>query len=297
MKQYHELLQTILETGTRQKNRTGIDTIMIPGYMLKFDLRQGFPAVTTKRLAFKSVVGELIGFLRGVNTTKEFNDLGCKVWDANANAPAWINNPNYVDVQYFDEDDKTLSAGYCGRIYGVQWRDWISSESRPGHRVSIDQIETLIHQIKTNPTSRRLIVSAWRPDELNQMALPPCHYAFQVIIEQETKTMHLLWNQRSCDVFLGIPFNIASYATLLHILARITGYNVGTLTGFLADVHIYEDHIDQVKEQLSRELYELPELHIRDTIKEGTIIEDIEPSDISLVNYRHHPTIKATMAV
>lgn len=296
MKQYQELLQTILDTGTRQKNRTGIDTFMIPGYMLRFDLREGFPAVTTKKLAFKSVVGELLGFLRGCDTAHEFRELGCKVWDANSTAPAWLENPNYADVQYFD-DDVSVSAGYLGRIYGVQWRDWISSETKPGSRVSIDQIETLLHQIETNPTSRRLIVSAWRPDELNQMALPPCHYAFQVIIEQETKTMHLLWNQRSCDVFLGIPFNIASYATLLHILARITGYNVGTLTGFLADVHIYEDHIDQVKEQLSRTPHELPQLMINPAITVGTKIEDIKPNDFALFNYKHHSAIKASMAV
>lgn len=291
MKQYLDLLQTIIDTGTRQKNRTGIDTFMIPGYMLKFDLREGFPAVTTKKLAFKSIVGELIGFLRGCDTAKEFRDLGCKVWDANSRAPAWLTNEFYIkntnDTETFGE-----SEGYLGRIYSKQYTDWACSD---GSR--LNQVQHLINEIKNNPTSRRLIVSAWRPDELNQMALPPCHYSYQVIIEQETKTMHLLWNQRSCDVFLGIPFNIASYATLLHILARITGYNVGTLTGFLADVHIYEDHLAQVKEQLSRTPHPLPQLMMNPLIIEGSLIEDIEPSDIALFNYQHDASIKAEMAV
>lgn len=296
MKQYLDLLQNVLDNGTRQKNRTGIDTIMIPGAMLKFDLRDGFPAITTKKLAYRSVVGELIGFLRGCDTVKEFNDLGCKVWDANATAPIWLNNPNYHDVVHFDEDDNTVSSGYLGRIYGVQWRKWNCNQI-PGKHTTLDQIETLLHQIRENPTSRRLIVTAWRPDELDQMALPPCHYSFQVIIEQESNVMHLLWNQRSCDLFLGIPFNIASYATLLSILAKITGYIPGTLTGFLADVHIYENHIDQVKEQLSRTPLTLCQLSISDRIKVGHYVNDINPFDISLVDYNSHPAIKAIMAI
>jgi len=282
MKPYLDALQDILEHGSWQDNRTGVATKMLPGIMLKFDLREGFPAMTTKKLAFGAVKGELLGFLRGANTVKEFNDLGCKVWDANANAPAWL------DSEYM----KTHNAGDLGRIYGVQWRDWITSDGG-----KFDQIANLIEQIKTNPTSRRLVVSAWRPDEMKQMALPPCHYSFQVIIEQSTNTMHLLWNQRSCDFFLGIPFNIASYALLLEILARITGYTAGTLTGFLADAHIYENHIDQVMEQLSRTPFSLPKLHISHKIQLGTAIESIEPKDIELVAYECHAAIKAEMAV
>jgi thymidylate synthase len=293
MKQYQELLTTILDSGTRQKNRTGIDTFMIPGYMMKFDLRQGFPALTTKKLAFKSMVGELLAFLRGANTVKQFNDLGCKFWDANGSAPAWVNNINRLSRVYFDEEGVSHDAGDLGRIYGVQWRDWLTNANGD----HLDQLENLLSEIKTNPTSRRLIVSAWRPDELTKMALPPCHYSFQVIIEQESKTMHLLWNQRSCDVFLGIPMNIASYAILLHVLARITGYNVGTLTGFLADVHIYENHLAQVKEQLLRNPYDLPHLKISDRVVEGTKVEDIKPEDIELVGYECHAAIKAEMAV
>lgn len=302
MKQYQDLMRKILENGTWQNNRTGIRTKMLPAAMLEFDLREGFPAVTTKKLAYRAVVGELLGFLRGLDTAKEFNDLNCKVWDANAAAPAWLNNPNYADVQYSggNDGDTFVSAGYLGRIYGVQWRDWKRSFKSADNDGRLDQIDNLLKQIEKNPTSRRMIVSAWRPDELDRMALPPCHYSFQVIIEQETKTMHLLWNQRSCDMFLGIPFNIASYATLLHILARITGYNVGTLTGFLADVHIYENHIAQVTEQLSREPKTLCQLEISDDVKFGSGIEGIEaiePNHINLVNYVSHPAIKADMAV
>jgi thymidylate synthase len=293
MKQYLDLMQNVLEKGTWQANRTGIHSKMLPGAMLQFDLRDGFPAVTTKKLAYKAVVGELLGFLRGCDTVKEFNDLGCKVWDANATAPSWTSNEHYREIT---RQRDLESEGYLGRIYGVQWRNWNCNQV-PGQHTTLDQIETLLMQIRDNPTSRRLIVSAWRPDELHQMALPPCHYAFQVIIEQETKTMHLLWNQRSCDLFLGIPFNIASYATLLHILARITGYNVGTLTGFLADVHIYENHVDQCTEQLSRDPKPLPELAICSNIKLGSPIESICPDDILLNSYNSWPAIKAEMAV
>lgn len=294
MNAYKNLLQYIVDNGHWQQNRTGVDTLMVPGYMVKFDLREGFPAVTTKQLFYRSVVGELLGFLRGCNTAQEFRELGCKVWDANSTAGAWVNSEAYkkqVPANWsYDE-------GYLGRIYGVNWRNWNSSATRPGYRTTVDQIETLIREIRENPSSRRLLVSAWRPDELDQMALPPCHYGFQVIIEQETKTMHLLWNQRSCDVFLGLPFNIASYATLLHILARITGYEVGTLTGFLADVHIYRDHMEQVMEQLSREPLSPPALEISEHIGIGFSVDDIMPDDIQLVNYHHHPSIKAKMAV
>jgi thymidylate synthase len=293
MKQYLDLMQDVLEKGTWQENRTGIRTKMLPGVMLQFDLRKGFPAVTTKKLAYKAVVGELLGFLQGCDTVKEFNDLGCKVWDANATAPAWTGSEHYQEItKRRDLEDE----GYLGRIYGVQWRNWNCNQV-PGKHTTLDQIETLLMQIRDNPTSRRLLVSAWRPDELHQMALPPCHYAFQVIIEQESKTMHLLWNQRSCDLFLGVPFNIASYATLLHILARITGYKVGTLTGFLADVHIYENHVDQCMEQLSRDPKPLPDLVICSIVKEGCPLEKIRPDDILLNNYNPWPAIKADMAV
>lgn len=284
VKQYQDLLTNILENGTWQNNRTGIRTKMIPGAMIKFDMADGFPAMTTKKLAFKQVIGELLGFLRGADTLEQFNKLGCTVWDANGKADAWTMSDEFCSV------DK---AGYLGRIYGVQWSNWNGE---------LDQIQKLLRDIRKNPTSRRMIVTAWNPTELDRMALPPCHYSFQVIIEQESGKMHLLWNQRSVDTFLGLPFNIASYATLLHILAKMTGYIPGTLTGFLADVHIYENHLDQVNEQLSRVPGKLPELDIKDDsawvwLSDMNIIDDLEPNDFALVNYYPQSSIKAEMAV
>lgn len=292
MKQYLDLMQNILINGSWQDNRTGVRTKMLPGAMLKFDLREGFPAVTTKKLYYGAVVGELLGFLRGYDNAHEFNRLGCKVWDANSNAEAWIKSAHYRTHSLAFGFDNVEAVGYLGRIYGVQWRQWLTA-----HNEYLDQIANLIEQIKTNPTSRRLLVTAWRPDELHEMALPPCHYAFQIIIEQQSRTMHLLWNQRSCDMFLGVPFNIASYATLLHILAHVTGYQVGTLTGFLADVHIYENHLDQVCEQLSREPRPLPSLRISQRHGCTWSVDSIEPHDIRLENYTHHEPLSASMAV
>ncbi len=193
MKAYLDLLQHVLLNGTRQKNRTGVDTFMVPGHMFQHDMATGFPALTTKKLAFNQVKGELLAFLQGCDNVKEFQALGCNVWDANSTAAYWLNSPHYSEME---------EEGYLGRIYGVQWREWSTSLRYSEH---VDQITNLVREIKTNPTSRRLLVSAWNPSDLNKMALPPCHYAFQVIIEQETGKMHLFWNQRSCDVFLGGP--------------------------------------------------------------------------------------------
>lgn len=184
MKQYLDLMREVWDRGVKQETRTGVNSYMIPGAMLKFNMADGFPAVTTKKLAFNAVKGELLGFLRGVNTVSGFNELGCKVWDANAAAPAWQDNPNCSGP-----DD-------LGRIYGQQWRKWKRSDLKMEGPKYLDQIENLIIEIKTNPSSRRLLVTAWRPDEIKSMALPPCHYGFQVIIEQESRTLHLLWNQR-----------------------------------------------------------------------------------------------------
>lgn len=301
MKAYHDILQNVLDNGVWQENRTGIRTKMVPGLMFKHDMSEGFPAVTTKKLAFKSVVAELLGFLRGYTSAEQFRTLGSKIWDQNANEnQAWLENPHRGGL-----DD-------LGRIYGAQWRSWVRSPSKNDPRAILDQIEVLLDQIESNPSSRRLLVSAWRPDEFERMALPPCHYAFQIIIEQESKKMHLTWNQRSVDTFLGMPFNIASYATLLQIFAEVTGYVPGTLTGFLADVHIYENHLDQVKEQLNRKPFPLPSLNIDfsevDRLNEKlepregklTLLQELlvlVPDDFQLKGYEHHPAIKAPMAV
>jgi thymidylate synthase len=318
MKQYQSLLQNILDNGKWQNNRTGIRTKMIDGAMFRFDMSTGlFPLLTTKKMAFQGMAGELIAFLRGCDTAEQFRELGCKWWDANSTAPAWVNNPAYQEAL---ANGRAAEDGYLGRIYGKQWRDWrgaaisvpdtdtkyegcvdpamleFTSSSNVVYQV-VDQIANLLEQIKNNPTSRRLLVSAWRPDEVHAMALPPCHYGFQVIIEQETHTMHLLWNQRSVDTLLGLPMNIASYALLLKILSQITGYNPGNLTGFLADVHIYENHMEQVQEQLSREPYALPSVALSSSIIEGYDIDMITPQDFELIGYKCHAALPAPMAV
>lgn len=290
MKQYLDLMRDVLENGTWQENRTGVRCVTLPGAMLKFDMADGFPAVTTKKLAFKSVVGELIGFLRGSTSLAEFKALGCNVWDANAAAPAWQDN------------GRCLGPDDLGRIYGAQWREWPN-----GAGGEIDQIKNALHEVRFNPTSRRIIVNAWNPAELDQMALPPCHLLFQLIPHVSTGKLHMVMYQRSCDLFLGVPFNIASYAALLHLFAYWTGYKPGTLTPMLADVHIYENHLDQVREQLSREPLPLPKLIIdglSDTepeeLKKASLeqlLAALEPDDFMLFDYDHHPAIKAPMAV
>ncbi len=291
MKQYLHLMQEILDTGIRQSNRTGIDTLTIPGAMLKFDLRDGFPAVTTKKLAFKQVVGELIGFLRGTNLLSDFKRLGCDVWDANVAAPAWQNN---LTCQGPDD---------LGRIYGVQWRSYgAGAYSHAG----IDQIATALDTLRNNPESRRILVNAWNPADLDEACLPPCHVLFQLLPHVKDNVLHMTMYQRSCDMFLGVPFNIASYALLLELFAAWSGYTAGTLTMFLADAHIYENHIDQVREQLGREPLPLPKLNINHfqyqkagkrphTLDE--LLADLEPDSIQLVDYQSHAAIKAPMAV
>jgi thymidylate synthase len=290
---YLDLLDHILHNGERESNRTGIDTLTIPGAMLKFDLRKGFPAVTTKELNFKAVVGELIGFLRGCTSAADFRALGCNVWNQNANENKdWLVNPHRLG-----EDD-------LGRIYGAQWRCWagLGITSAP---VIVDQIERALHDLRYNPTSRRILVSAWNPAELDQAALPPCHVLFQ-LLPRSDGTLHMTMYQRSVDSFLGLPFNIASYALLLELFAAWSGRTAATLTMFLADVHIYENHIDQVKKQLRRMPLPAPKLLLR---MDGTAtVDDLERllakldntsefPTAELIGYQSHPALRAPMAV
>lgn len=293
MKQYHDLLRQVIAEGQREPNRTGIDTLTISGAMLKFDLRDGFPAVTTKKLAFNQVKGELIGFLNGVDNAAEFRSLGCNVWDQNANENKdWLANENRKG-----QDD-------LGRVYGVQWRDWRYPLRTMGYvegESSIDQIVNALSDIRFNPQSRRIIVNAWNPAELDQMALPPCHIMFQ-LLPRSDGTLHMNMYQRSCDMFLGVPFNIASYALLLELFAAWSGRKAATLTMFMADVHIYVNHIHQVNAQLTREEYPLPKLWIRHPnnvqyMPLSDILAELSPADIHLSDYQHHEAIKAPMAV
>ena len=284
MRQYLDLLERVRYSGTRQKNRTGIDTFRIEGAMLQFDLSNGaFPALTTKKLAFKQVVGELLGFIEGASSAARFRELGCTIWDQNANEnQQWLNNPSRKGT-----DD-------LGRIYGVQWRDWIGNNA-----VWVDQFAQAIWKIQNTPEDRRIIVSAWNPSELNKMALPPCHVMHQYICNPETKELSLCMYQRSCDMFLGVPFNIASYALLLEIVAEATGYVAKELIMFLADVHIYENHLEQVNEQLDRVPFSPPKLimPLRGSMEAMEYIKLLTPEDFNLVGYEHHPPIKAPMAV
>jgi thymidylate synthase len=280
--QYLHLLQHILDTGARQQNRTGVATLTVPGAVLQFNMQDGFPAITTKKLAFNQVKGELIAFLRGNRSLSQFKALGCDVWDQNANAPSWLNSPYNTDPG----DD-------LGRIYGVQWRDY-------NHKT--DQLSAALNTLRNDPQSRRIIVNSWNPSELQETCLPPCHLMFQLLPHVSTKTLHMTMYQRSCDMFLGVPFNIASYAILLHLFANWSGYRPGRLTMFLADAHIYTNHIDQVQEQLTRDPFPLPNLTIKHFIEPTTHELDyqllnLHPTDITLQHYLHHPAIKAPMAV
>lgn len=287
MKQYLDLLQRVITDGKWQDNRTGIPTKRIEGAMLEFNLKDGFPAVTTKKLAFKAIKGELIGFIRGCTDAQQFRELGCNIWDQNANENKdWLDNPARCG-----HDD-------LGRIYGAQWREWIE----PYGNQKVDQLAEAISQIIHNPTSRRIIVTAWNPGELKLMALPPCHITFQLLVDVESNELSLCMYQRSCDLFLGIPFNIASYALLLELIAAATGLVARKLVMFLADVHIYYNHINQVEEQLKRKPLPLCQVAISEEFFYRSYdplrrLELCEPCDIILDNYVSHLPIKGDMAV
>ncbi|NQU82442.1 MAG: thymidylate synthase [Parcubacteria group bacterium] len=274
MKQYLDALQHVMENGVEKENRTGIKTRAVFGVPMRFDMANGFPAVTTKKLAFKSLTAELLWFISGSNDVKKLQELGSHIWDANAEADYW--------------KPKAKFEGDLGRVYGVQWRKWKS----PYTDEPIDQLANAIDKIKNDPTDRRIIVSAWNPAELDMMALPPCHMMFHFFVVKEK--LSLLMYQRSCDMFLGVPFNIASYSLLLHMVSQVTGLEPGEFVHILGDAHIYENHLEQVKEQLSREPMVLPKLWLNPDVKD---IDNFTMEDIKMVGYEHHPSIKAEMAV
>ncbi|MBI3631563.1 MAG: thymidylate synthase [Candidatus Staskawiczbacteria bacterium] len=274
MKQYLDALKKIMDEGTDRPDRTGVGSRAVFGLPLRFKMADGFPAVTTKKLAFETMKAELIWFLSGSSDNKELQKMGCHIWDGNADADYW--------------KPKAKFEGDLGRVYGVQWRSWKS----PYSDTPIDQITNVIKKLKENPNNRRIIVSAWNPAELDMMALPPCHLLFQFFCVD--KKLSLMMYQRSCDTFLGVPFNIASYSLLLHMVAQVTGIEAHECIIILADAHIYLNHFEQVKEQLSREPYPLPKLWMNPEIKN---VFDFKMEDIKLVDYKYHPSIKAPMAV
>ena len=264
MRQYLDLMQRILDSGAEQDDRTGVGTLSLFGAQMRFDLQDGFPLLTTKKLHLRSIIVELLWFLNGDTNVRYLHDRKVSIWD-----------------EWADEH------GDLGPVYGKQWRRW----ETPGGD-EIDQIEGLVEQIRTNPASRRQIVSAWNPGELSQMALAPCHCLFQTHVANGRLSLQLY--QRSADLFLGVPFNIASYALLTHMLARETGLEVGEFVWTGGDVHLYSNHLDQAREQLSREPRPLPTLKIEDR---GQGLFDYEPSDFSFDGYDPHPHIKAPVAV
>jgi thymidylate synthase len=307
MKQYHDALRKVLDTGTTTLDRTGVGTIRTFGLQMIYDLSEGFPAITTKKLAWKSVVSELLWFIEGSGDESRLKEILYEdrnsdkntIWSANANSPYWKN--------------KSKFKGDLGRIYGVQWRHWRKHTPRVigtykddfgnvYRRTSttqiseIDQLKNLIVGLKTEPYGRRHILTAWNVGELDQMALPPCHCFAQFFVEPSNDEMKLSCQmyQRSADMFLGVPFNIASYSLFTHLIAQICDMKVGKFIHVLGDAHIYLNHVDQVKEQLSREYYSLPTLRLNPDIKD---IDKFKMSDIELLNYRCHSAITASMAV
>lgn len=291
MKNYQELLEDILTNGEMRDDRTGVGTISVFGRQLRFDLNAGFPAITTKKLAWRAVKGELLWFLEGSGNERRLAEITHGT--ADGNVTIWT--PNALDPKWKPNAKK---EGDLGRIYGVQWRSWAtdqvrwtsSSESEP---VVIDQIADLIAGIKNNPMSRRHVLTAWNPAELDQMALPPCHILAQFYVSKDGKLSCHMY-QRSVDVFLGLPFNIASYALLTHMIAHVCKLTVGELVISTGDAHIYLNHQDQVREQLTREPLELPELWLNPEVRD---IDDFKMDDIQLVEYTSHGPIKARMAV
>lgn len=264
MEQYHKLLKHILENGNKKEDRTGVGTISVFGYQMRFDLSEGFPLVTTKKLHLKSIIYELLWFLNGDTNIKYLKDHGVSIWDE------WA--------------DKN---GDLGPVYGYQWRSW---PGRDGEK--IDQITKLMDQLKKKPDSRRHIVTAWNPADVDQMALPPCHAMFQFYVADGKLSCQLY--QRSCDTFLGLPFNIASYALLVHMIAQQCDLEPGDFVWTGGDVHIYNNHIDQVNLQLTREPFALPRLKIK---RKPSSIFDYQFEDFEIVNYQSHPSIKAPIAV
>lgn len=295
--QYRGLLGTLLENSIEKEDRTGTGTLSVFGRQIRHDMRDGFPLLTTKKMAIKTMMTELKWFLKGDTNIKYLVDNGCNIWngDAYKNYEKYAMANSYgVDVFSMDEfideiknnDEFAKKWGELGPIYGKQWRKWRTDS------VSIDQIQDLISDLKTNPDSRRLMVSAWNPGDLPEMTLPPCHYGFQMYTREidGQRYLSLMWNQRSVDTFLGLPFNIASYATLLCLIAEEVDMIPDQLIGNLGDVHLYKNHTDQAREQISREIYELPTI----TFSNINLLEG--EFDYEIHDYKCHPSIKAPLS-
>lgn len=264
MKQYHDLLQHILDKGVTKEDRTGTGTISVFGYQMRFDLNEGFPALTTKKLHLRSIIHELLWFLKGDTNIQYLKDNNVSIWD-----------------EWADEN------GNLGPVYGSQWRSWPTADGR-----HIDQIKQVVDQLKNNPDSRRIIVSAWNVGEIENMKLPPCHAFFQFYVAEGKLSCQLY--QRSADTFLGVPFNIASYALLTMMMAQVCGLQPGDFVHTLGDAHLYSNHLEQAQLQLSRDFRPLPTMKINPEVKD---IFDFKFEDFELIGYDPHPHIKAAVAV
>ncbi|MEM3113022.1 MAG: thymidylate synthase [Candidatus Pacearchaeota archaeon] len=288
MKEYLEIVRKILDKGELKKNRTGIDTISIAGAMFEHDMSEGFPLLTTKKMAHKSIRVELEGFIKGITDKKWYQDRGCRIWDE------WC-NPQKVMYGHDDETKrKMFEERDLGPIYGFQWRHfdapYINFDSDYTGK-GVDQLANILNSLKNNPNDRRMVINAWNPQQLNQMALPPCHYAFQVTVINDK--LNLLWAQRSVDTMIGLPFNIASYGFLLHLLAKESGFKEGKLVGFLGDVHIYLNHIKGVEEQIKREPYGLSKV-VTDNFNS---LFNWEHNMTKIVGYKSHDKIEFPLAI
>jgi len=286
--EYLDLLSEVLETGEKKIDRTGVGTLSVFGRTIRHHLSNGFPLITSKKVAWKPVVGELLWFIEGGSDERRLAEItyGTRdparttIWTANANADYW--------------KPKAQFEGDLGRVYGVQWRHWRKATPDITNVTEIDQLANVVKSLKTNPADRRMVLTAFNAGEMDQMALPPCHMFAQFHVSQEKKELNCVVYIRSNDLFLGLPFNMASYALFVHLLAQVTGYNPGELIINIGDAHIYLNHIDQVKEQLTREPYPLPTLSLNPDVKD---IDGFTMSDIALNGYMSYDSIKAEMAV
>lgn len=281
MKAYKDYLQYVLDNGVMTANRTGINTLACSGYMLKHDMKDGFPLLTTKKMGIKNIASELEMFIKGIQDKRWLQERNNHIWDE------WC-NPQKVPYGNDDETKaKMLAEPDLGPIYGSQWVCF-NGDAEKGN-----QLKNVIETIKKDPTSRRLVVSAWNPLQMDQMALPPCHVLFELLCYPESGTMDIIWFQRSCDSFLGVPYDLASYALLLALICKETGYTPGCVYGMLGSCHIYENHFDVVKEQLSRPTHKLPTIEIEN----WTNIWEWEYSDVKLLNYESEGKLVGAIAV
>jgi thymidylate synthase len=319
--EYRQLLMDILINGIKKEDRTGTGTQSVFGRQIRHSMSEGFPLLTTKKMAWKSIVTELIWFLRGDTNIKYLVDNNCHIWDGDAYKNYATKTSLDADGQFtkeeFIKEIKTNNEfakqwGELGPIYGKQWRKWnyqskknhyVMAGQPTHHNINIDQIINLISELKSNPDSRRLMVNAWNVGEVGQMVLPPCHYGFQVYTQEREgkRYISLMWNQRSVDTFLGLPFNIASYALLLEIIAKEVNMIPDEIIGNLGDVHLYLDHIEQAKEQISREPFDLPKLKMNPIFLANLEHKSFDEAingivNFELENYQSHPAIKAPLS-